>query len=178
MKNYVVVSFALKGHNSIEALKVSLDRFDIPHDLVIVDPGKGKSYGCSQASFMKTMLNKHAPIPVVWMDPETQITRPPIQFNVQSTLTAIYSNDITTKIDTGVIYMRNHPNTQRLLDKWIENNKNNPEIWESENLRMAIFEWHKRFPGEVGMIPETYSPGTPNINNRTIERIFHAETQR
>lgn len=168
MKKFVVVSFAIKGHQSLEALRNSLDRFDIPHDLVVLDDRKSKSFVFSQALFMQLMLAKHS-VPIIWMNPDSEITRPPIQFNVQSTLMAIYSNDIRTKIDTGVIYMKNHPGTQSLLDMWIENNKNNPETWESENLRAAVFQWHKKFLGQVGMIPETYSPATPNIINRIIK---------
>lgn len=169
MKNFIVCSFGIEGHASMDALRNSLDRFDVQHDLVLVNDKNGKSFNFSQAFFMKIMLVKHQ-CPVVWMDPETHIIRFPVQFNIQSTMIALYSHDISTRLDTAVIYMRNHRASMELLDMWILNNTTNPETWESENLRAAIFIWHKRFYGQIGMLPPSYSPGIPGKKDKVITR--------
>ncbi len=158
---FVVVSFAIKEWSaSPEPLINSLERFGIQHDIHELDQKEAKAIKYSQAVFLKKMLAKHKPFPVVWMNPDTIVNRYPIQFDVQSTDVALYVYEPTWTMYQTTIYLANKPSIRKLLDLWIETDDEFPDRLQSDNLRTALVAWQRARSGRIGVIPFSYIDGS------------------
>lgn len=171
MKNkspFVVVSFAIEGWTVFPAQLIgSLDRFDIDHDIHLLDQKSAAKFKFSQAIFLKQMLKKHAPRPIVWMNPDTVVNRYPMQFNVQSTDVALYVDEKTWSMSQVTIYMANKRSMRHLIELWIEADETFPDRLQSDNLRAAMVAWQRAREGRVGQLPFSYVDGNIVGANKT-----------
>lgn len=157
---FVVVSFCCVEWSEYPAgLVKSLERFDIDHDVQHLNGKEAAAVRYSQAIFLKKMLKKHAPRPIVWLDPDFVLNRHPIQFDVQSTEVALYVFEQTLAINTSAIYFANTRNITKLLDMWIEVDQQYPDRPQAENVRLALCRWQFGRAGRIGRIPESYING-------------------
>lgn len=166
--NLMFVSFVIQGHKDFKDLSISLSRFGINHHFHVLNDKSGNKFGFSQAEYLCKMLDHHPRQSVVWLDPDLVLCRYPHQFGVQTTPIAIYSHDITTALDTSVIYLANTAPARQLMQMWVDANAKNPDRFESENLRQALRIWHVRNVGGVGRLPETYAPKLKHVHDPVI----------
>ena len=133
-----VVSFATpKYEEEIQPLLKGLKEFNIPYEIHLIPAFESwQLANHHKAIFIKEMLLKHQH-PVVWLDADTEIRQNPKLFDKLDCDVAVnFFRDV--QLCGGVMYFA--PSAVALIDRWIEENNNHPERWESENLHAVLGE--------------------------------------
>jgi len=124
-KPYLVVSYyTLNTPYEQEALKLkkSLERLNIPHDIVGVrNLGNWQANTRFKAKFMQDMLIKHKGKSVVWVDSDAVIHSYPKLFDSYNCDVAVRWQDFRWRKNeclSGTIYLANNPRTLELCKRW------------------------------------------------------------
>jgi hypothetical protein len=99
--------------------------------------------------FIKEMLEKHKPHPIVWVDVDAIIRQYPIKFNkLNKTFSAYFRSRRHRRTDrheeellSGTLYFKNNKKAVELVDLWIDQTKACPGEWDQRTLRKAFDRW-------------------------------------
>lgn len=143
----------------------SLEQFNLSHDVVPMD-NKGDWYANMQykPTFLKQMLEKHHPDSVIYVDVDAIFCRYPKYFD---RLDQDRSLDIDIAVHlldhskyrrknhppellSGTIFLKNTTTTKQIVDKWIQECKKDPKLWDQRALA-TVLRKHK-----YHLLPEEY----------------------
>ena len=140
-------------------LNNSLRKWGLERDIQTV-PNLGTWQANTQykAIFMKGMLRKHAPKPVVYVDADARFRRYPELFdNFAADFAAHWrkfdnnGNRRLLELLSGTLYFANTPRAYEIVDAWIAENKRNPETWDQKTLGAVV---RRLGDGVVDLPPE------------------------
>lgn len=132
----------------------SLKRFNLSYDVTSVD-SMGDWYVNMQYKpmFLKQMLEKHYPNSVVYMDVDAILCRYPEYFdkldNIPEVDIAVHLLDHSKRklklrppeMLSGTIFLKNTATTKQIVEKWIQECKRGPRIWDQRALATILKEY-------------------------------------
>ena len=141
----------------------SLKRFNLSYDVTAID-SKGDWYTNIQYKpmFLKQMLKKHYPNSIVFVDVDAIFCRYPEHFNkldnTPEVNIAVHILDHSKygrknrapEMLSGTIFLKNTPTTKQIVDKWIQECKKNPKLWDQRALATVLKSYN------YYLLPEEY----------------------
>ncbi len=128
--------------------------------------------------------------PVVWVDADARIRQNPIIFRLLTDTVdvAVHYRDDTLgrrlsqspdgEVLSGTIYFNYSSMAFEVLDKWEENNKANPNIWEQKNLQRAL----EQVNADIFKLPPSYcqiiASGKARMGDPNDAVIAHTQASR
>jgi hypothetical protein len=170
----------------------SVHRFGFETDVVpVATMGGWQANTRYKATFLRQMLDKHAPHPIVYLDADAEMKQYPVLLNDMTADVAYVQLDWANygkrnrAVETlsGTLYLANNDAARTLVDKWIEKNRHNPQRWEQANLQDVL----KELPGlHIEHLPDTYceifdlmkAAGLPVIVQKQASRRLKKEVDR
>lgn len=142
----------------------SLKRFNLSYDITSMD-SKGDWYVNMQYKpmFLKQMLEKHYPNSVVYVDVDATLCRYPEYFdkldNIPEVDIAVHLLDHSKRklkhrppeMLSGTIFLKNTATTKQIVEKWIQECKKGPRIWDQRALATVLKEY------AYHVLPEEYA---------------------
>jgi len=129
----------------------SLKKFNLPHDVIgIEDRGDWFANMQYKPIFLKTMLKKHHPSSVIYVDVDAIFYRYPSYFNKlhqeSKVNIAVYVLDhskfarkhCTPEMLSGTIFLKNTKEANQIIDEWIEECKTDPKLWDQRALATVL----------------------------------------
>jgi hypothetical protein len=156
--NFTIISFFTANYlKEAERLERSCEKFGIPNQIIPSAFGDAtqadwRRNTFAKAEFIRSQMAR-IPGPVVWVDADAEIRRPPILFNelIDYEIAIAAYCRIPGRIRSGTIWMANDPISRGIIDRWVEINildymKPGPDMapQEQKNLMVAIRESHHR----------------------------------
>jgi len=144
----------------------SLKRFNLPYDITSID-SKGDWYVNMQYKpvFIKQMLKKHYPNSIVYVDIDATFCQFPNFFdkldNIPEVNIAVHILDHSKyrrkvhkpEMLSGTIFLKNTATTKQIVEKWIQECKRGPKIWDQRALATVLKEYkHHLLPEEYVVI--------------------------
>jgi len=173
-----IISFFTIGtpyEKEVRNLVESVEALKLPHDIRGIDGfGSWDLNTKYKPVFIKDMLDHHQ-CPVVWLDADAVVLRPPVIFDQIDTDIGVYYKTTGPTADrfkgqeliTATMYFANNRRTRELLDMWMleQNRIDQPEsqLIEQRALHRTIPIWRRENKGTVTILPQSYC------------RIFDAE---
>jgi len=179
-----VISFATPNYQEeIRPLLAGLRQFNIDYEVHLIPSfGSWQLANHYKANFIKEMLLKHKR-PVVWLDADTEIRQYPGLFDKleemsQCDIAVNFFNDV--QLCGGVMYFA--LSAIAIIDRWIEENNNHPERWESDNLHAVLGEAANGVEARLFKLPPPYcmfdlckDQSNPVLWSRQASRIHRHE---
>lgn len=128
--------YTYKYKNEAAKLKQSLEALSLNyHIAAIEDQGSWDANTHYKPIFIKQQIqNQDA---VVWLDADCMVLgKPELLFNLDCDVA--FHRYRGTELLSGTVFFKNTARTIELLDKWIDINKQNPEIFDQKNLDKAL----------------------------------------
>lgn len=127
--NFTVISFFTTSYSSAASrLKASCEKFGIPNQIIAsafndVTPGDWRRNTFAKPEFIRSQMER-IPGPVLWLDADAEIMRPPLLLNdlLESGFSISAYSRIPGKIRSGTIWFANDKITKGILDRWIKIN--------------------------------------------------------
>lgn len=152
--NWIITAYFTRSTQYEDHAKVlveSLKKFDLPHNIVPID-SLGDWYKNTQykPTFLKQMLKNYAPHSVIYVDVDAVFCRYPTFFdelNEMSDLTLsahildhskYRRKNHPPELLSGTIFLKNNEGTRIIVDKWIEECKKDPKLWDQRALEAAL----------------------------------------
>lgn len=167
MKDIIFVAYYTKWtpyQGEAEKLKASLDKLNIPHDIVGVNSlGSWQANTRFKAKFMQEMLLKHKTKNLVYVDVDAIVHSVPILFKDYDCDIAIRYQDFRWRKNeclSGTIYMANNDKVMKICKEWesinIKENSDRSNI-EQWNLGTAIEKHKDSLKLKVTNLPPEYT---------------------
>lgn len=160
----VFVSYYTEPYKFVAARLIrSLQKWNLEHD-VVEAPTTGSWLENTRIKplFIKKMMNKHMPRPVVWIDADAEVERTPeLLFNMpeEVNLAAVrwdWPDRPIKEVLSSMIWFKNNVANRFFLDMWIEGIKANPESPDQPIFERTIETLHSR-GGRFMALPVEYS---------------------
>lgn len=196
MNDFIAVCYYTKNtsyEKEVQGLIQSLDKFNIPHDIVPVESlGSWQANTTFKATFLLQMLKKYAPRPIVWFDADSVLLRKPEFFSMIDADAAFYYRTTggrtgriseCSELISATMYFKTNDSVERLLNMWISANKKNIRDLEQHVLQEVIPQWRKN-GGIMTVLPQTYckifdsDPDNIVIMQNQASRRFRNEVDR
>ena len=180
MSSFKVVSYFTPDYRaSVARLEASLDKLQIPHNLVAVPSFKNWLEGVRhKPNFLRSQLLK-AECPLVWLDADATVEKYPALFDSFKDIdfACHFRNDkrYHNECLSGTLYLKNSTGAMALLDAWIAEQKKDELLWDQRSLQKALESTHSyslyRLPPQYTQIFDTMSyAGEPVILHHQASR--------
>ena len=169
MNDFVVVAYYTPGSiyeeyarnlvHSCEAQNISYKVVPVP------DRGSWERNTSFKPTFLRQVIDKVAPVPIVYVDADAIFCRPPTLFtdlakdsNVHLAAHLLDHNlyrrkGVAPELLSGTVYLANNPTARYILDEWIVICKENPKMWDQVALhRVAKKYGYFNLPPQYCMI--------------------------
>lgn len=145
MSDPLFVSFYTPEYEVAAAnLVKSLRKFKLHYRVVrMLDRGSWQANCHIKPGFIWGMIEAHPGRPIVWVDADAEIIKPPTLFTEEP-----FSGDVgicrwqrpdaRPETLSGTVYFKGTPNSARVVDRWIEACQESPEIWDQVLLERAV----------------------------------------
>jgi hypothetical protein len=136
-------------------LKESLQRFHLGHDVVgIPHQGSWQANTHFKPYFIKQMLSRHFPRPLLYLDADARVQQHPSLFeNAAFDLGLFYWKN--KELISSTLYFANNAKTNEVVERWIACCFENPSIWDQKILQYVIQE-SKDLELKIEMLPPSY----------------------
>lgn len=156
---FIVVSYYTKDTGYQEEIKnliESMEKFKIEYDIEgNENRGSWHLNTHYKSIFIRKMLDKHYPRPVVWVDADAVFLRYPDLFNTQTADFACYYR-YGLELLSGTTYFANNGRARKLLDLAIMFDRKQPERSQQYNLKQAVPIWIREHGGQISYLPVSY----------------------
>ena len=157
-KKVIFISYYTKNtgyEQEVEHLKATLQRFNLDNDVVgIEDKGSWHKNTYFKANFVQQMLKKYPDRGVVFVDADAKIRANPVLFSELDCDFACHFRH-GKELLSGTAYFGPTKGARFLVDKWVEENKLQPDTHMPQKNLRAVFDRHK---GEISWddLPVSY----------------------
>jgi hypothetical protein len=136
---YKVVSFYTKTNGYAEhaaRLRTTLLTFDVPHELHEIDlTGRWEEICAVKSRFLRDQWLK-SDLPIVWLDADATVERPPVLFASIDADFAVHKWD-GWQFGSGTLYFGKSDSAKALLDQWLIRCQADPMTWDQIHLQSA-----------------------------------------
>lgn len=158
--NYIVVGYYTVDtlyQDKAQVLKESLARFNVPHDIIgVKNLGDWYKNTCYKPTFLKEMLCKHYPLPIIYVDVDAEFMAYPDLFDTFEGDIGVYVFDRSEyrksahgfEVLSGTIFLRNNDKVFDIVEKWEIECKANPRVWDQKSLEKVLDGHYSLLPGE------------------------------
>jgi hypothetical protein len=118
-----------------ERLRISLEKFNLTYEIVCC-PKKGNwNANCLyKTEFIHTMLQHYYPLELIWMDADSEVLKyPELLGRIESDIAAVINKQ---GVFASLIYFRNNYEVKKLIEAWIQANKNNPNEFTGDQINL------------------------------------------
>jgi hypothetical protein len=124
-----------------EHLRKSLDAFHLDYEIQS-RPSRGSwELNCNyKAKFIREMLNKYRHRRVVWLDADARLVRFPQDLHEIEEDFAVHRLN-GHELISATMYFAPGSKSRRLVERWIQVNRDNPQEWDQRNLDKALKGW-------------------------------------
>ena len=147
IKRPIIVSYYTKktGYEiQVNQLKTTLKRFNLENDVVgIPDRGSWHKNTYYKAQFIQRMMKKHCGRSILYVDADAKMRMNPVLFNDFGCDFACYFHAARKELLSGTLYFGNTKDARFLVDKWIEEDKLQPNTGMPQKNLRAVFDRHK-----------------------------------
>lgn len=160
MKNYIVVGYFTKDtiyQGKAQVLLESLARFNVPNDIIgVKNLGDWWKNTCYKPTFLKEMLCKHFPTPIVYVDVDAEFMKYPILFETFDGDVGVYVFDRSEyrksiqgfEVLSGTIFLKNNDKVFDMIERWELECQMNPKVWDQKSLEKTLNGEYTLLPGE------------------------------
>lgn len=157
--SFIVVSYytAGTGYEQVaKALKTSLVDLGIEHDIEPIESlGSWQANTQHKPAFLKKMLKRHWPKAVVWVDADAVVRRAPVLFGeIEADLGVCFRRE--QELLSGTLYFENNLASMQILNDWIVENLENPDLWDQVNLAAVVSRREETSGLRVFRLPYAY----------------------
>jgi len=124
-------------------LMMSLETFGLSSDVqAFKDLGTWLKNCAAKPKYIWQMMSKHEGHPIVWIDADAVVRRRPELFDsMEADLGVVrYEWPAPKRVEilSGTVYVANNIKAHRLVDAWIEECADKPDIWDQKCLENAM----------------------------------------
>ena len=158
--NYIIVGYYTRDtiyQDKARVFKESLLKFKIPYDIITIkNLGDWWKNTCYKPTFLKEMLKKHYPTPIVYVDIDAEFMRYPDLFDTFEGDIGVYVFDRSEyskshhgfEVLSGTVFLRNNDKVANIVEKWENECKENPKVWDQKSLEKVLDGQYSLLPGE------------------------------
>lgn len=128
-------------------LILSMKRLGIVHDVMVISTlGTWQKNTHYKSIFLKEMLEKHYPLPILYVDVDATFDRYPILFDTLVADIAIYVLDHHVRhperkrneMISSTIFLGNTERSMVIIETWIQECQRQPQIWDQKILQQVL----------------------------------------
>lgn len=174
----------------VRRLRHSLLRFSLKSDIRVIDSlGSWQKNTQYKARFLLQMLKEHPGEPLLYVDADAEFVRAPALFRTITAACGVHWRDKGNKVKellSGTIYLNGGPESHRLVEDWITENDQNPDVWDQRTLQGVLIREkaldgahipyrHEDIPAEYCAIFDTMHVEKPVILHHQASRRLKLE---
>jgi len=170
---WIVVGYYTENTLYVRKAKTLIETLDLNNILYYIEAidnlgswWKNTNY---KPTFIKRMLKEFPDYDIIYVDVDSRFLRYPILFDTLDCDIAVHEFDRSNwpkgkgrEVLSGTIFLRNNERVFNLVEKWEEQCKKNPKIWDQKSLEKILDGNFYRLPGEYckifGLMEEVKEP--------------------
>ncbi len=162
-------------------LKASCDKLGVPCVIEGIANQGSWELNCAFKSRFVLRQWRELGTPVLWLDADAIVHRPPTLLAGNDADFAIHKVD-RWEFASGTAYFNQTPNALRLLERWVEKCVQSPNVWDQHCLDSAWEEISCEFPLKTFWLPESYTrifdrPVNPGEDSAAVIEHFQASRE-
>ena len=162
MKSWIVTSYFTENtfYKDLSLVLIkSMDKFKIPHDVrSIVNQKCWFKNTNHKPTFLLQMLKAHPNKNIIWIDCDAEFKRYPVLFDSLTCNIAAFefsqakyyphNKSNLMELLSGTLFLQNNESTISLVEKWIEECRTHPKVWDQKSLQKVVGDSYHKLPGE------------------------------
>ncbi len=157
---FIVVGYYTKNtiyEGKAKVLRRSLEKYKVPFMLqCIEDLGGWYANTCHKPTFLKEMLEKFPNHNIIYVDCDAEFFAFPELFNSFEGNVGVYLFDRSCygngtkgfEVLSGTIFLKNNEEVKEMIEKWEQECKSHPNVWDQKSLQKVLGDNYEKLPGE------------------------------
>ena len=168
MNKWMITSYYTSGtfyEQYAQQFVASMERYKILYHVVGVPNLKSwRKNTCYKPTFLAGVLKSFPDTDIVWVDCDAEFKSYPVLFNTIDCDIAVHlfdrklhqhSSRLLPEVLSGTVYLRNNVKVRSIVDTWVKECANNPNIWDQKSLEKVLHGEYYQLPPEYCTIERT-----------------------
>ena len=135
---------------------------------------------CYKPTFLAECLKSFPDVDIVWVDCDAEFKQYPILFDTIDCDIAVHNferrlylrhSKQQLEVLSGTVYLRNNEKVRGIVDEWVKECTNNPNVWDQKSLEKVLH-------GEYYQLPPEYCTIERTMNRIKNPVILHHQASR